>query len=322
MQSTREKELVPEANQWDVFFGRGSGNYMHHGNTVYRGLVKARAREYANATLMEKERITMEVITAVHEKGGRFLRKPTIDESDDTKVLMSSWEVVDTKSVLRKIRQLFRDFNANRKPRSSANSSSVAKNKAKLEDPASMNSSIASPKGLVVTDQDYLVPRIEPSAFTAVESPSGHRDAVSSLLQDLFGTREGSGQRALMPALTVADDQLASLLSSHRSRAVQRQQDDMLLGRLERQRLLHRLSRQPQAPLTTATSPSTFETLLARRRLLGQEQPASRLSTLLSPSFSHPRIQEDLLLLTRLQAQEDLLLEQIRQRGLRSRPGL
>mmetsp|Transcript_18605 Transcript_18605/g.43368 ORF Transcript_18605/g.43368 Transcript_18605/m.43368 type:complete len:1086 (+) Transcript_18605:82-3339(+) len=85
----------------DVLFGRGGAMRKHHGNVVFRGLVKKCQPAYIGAAEKnDKMLIARLIIQAVRKLGGRFLKK-----NDKTGV----WEDVDEFRVRTKISQALRE---------------------------------------------------------------------------------------------------------------------------------------------------------------------------------------------------------------------
>ena len=78
MSNNDKPTLLPpnyKATPSDVCSGRGKSNWSHPGNVWYRQLVKERGPAYRIArTKREKKHITSEILKAVRERGGKFLK--------------------------------------------------------------------------------------------------------------------------------------------------------------------------------------------------------------------------------------------------------
>jgi hypothetical protein len=88
----------------DVLLGRGRPTYLHPGNIRLRNLIELRSNEYDNSTLAKKQRITNDIIQAIHELTGRFLK-------DDC----FGWVEVDDTVAKKKVAHAFRTLRQSRK---------------------------------------------------------------------------------------------------------------------------------------------------------------------------------------------------------------
>ena len=73
--------------EYDVICGKGSGKgkftQAHHGNKQFRRIVQKYREEYQNTKARDvKKRITNNVIDAVRQLGGRFLKLNDVDDDD------------------------------------------------------------------------------------------------------------------------------------------------------------------------------------------------------------------------------------------------
>ena len=120
----------------DVLLGRGTGPNEHHGNRVFRQLVRLHEDGYARATsAREKEIIVTDVIAAIQQKGGRFLRRVSLSKGRPgcRNSAYDYYEVVDTYTAMEKTKQAFQYCRRN------------AKKRAKHETDDAVPSSSASP---------------------------------------------------------------------------------------------------------------------------------------------------------------------------------
>ena len=88
----------------DILLGRGQPRYLHPGNIRLRNLIELRRQEYDNATSAVKRRITNEIIHAIQERTGRFLRNDGL-----------CWVEVDDAVTKKKVAQAFRTLRQSRK---------------------------------------------------------------------------------------------------------------------------------------------------------------------------------------------------------------
>jgi len=69
--------------EYDVIFGKGKVAHAHHGNKQFRRIVQKYREEYQNTKARDvKKRITNNVIDAVRQLGGRFLKLNDVDDDD------------------------------------------------------------------------------------------------------------------------------------------------------------------------------------------------------------------------------------------------
>lgn len=96
--------------QHDVLLGK-YGNYSikHEGNVFYRNLLSTRKDKYDSGSRDVKTSITWSVISEVHDRGGRFLRKADISQGKH------GWIEVNNVIARRKVSQAFRDLRKQKK---------------------------------------------------------------------------------------------------------------------------------------------------------------------------------------------------------------
>ncbi len=77
----------------DVLVGRGKGNYLSEGNVRLQKLVQGKYLEaYKRArNNTQKSNITQEIVTAIQQSGGRFLKEV---EDEDEETLLAAKSIV------------------------------------------------------------------------------------------------------------------------------------------------------------------------------------------------------------------------------------
>jgi hypothetical protein len=104
-------EYITQLNQNDVLFGRGSGPNDHEGNIRFRTLVGERKAEYmATNHRQTKAKIAREIVSAVLDKNGRFLKKLEPAEAKELGVPkgVDAYVCVDDETVMEKAKQALR----------------------------------------------------------------------------------------------------------------------------------------------------------------------------------------------------------------------
>lgn len=111
--STQADGFVTELTPNDVLFGRGAPSIDNEGNVRFRQLVQNRKVEYVSTGKRQiKDVIARQVIQAVHQRNGRFLRKiESLVEAEEMGVPegITAWATVDDATVLSKVKQALRD---------------------------------------------------------------------------------------------------------------------------------------------------------------------------------------------------------------------
>jgi len=121
-----------QPGQYDVLFGRGKIIKAHSGNIMCDQLVKASYKKYESANKVIKTEMSEQIITAIQESGGRFLRKISTARQHNNNSGSSSdgdhyyyYEEVERNIAREKIAHCFRRLR--RKPVSiSSNNSTMA----------------------------------------------------------------------------------------------------------------------------------------------------------------------------------------------------
>ena len=103
----------------DVLCGRGSGPNEHIGNIEFRKLVLTRKAEYnhANTSRDTKGKIANDIINTVRSKGGRFVRKLSVEQMKDAgcyKRGSAVYELADEVTILEKTKHTLRQNNPNK----------------------------------------------------------------------------------------------------------------------------------------------------------------------------------------------------------------
>lgn len=97
----------------DVLLGRGDHSVKNEGNIRFRLLVKAQKARYKNvADVSEKHDIACEIIRAVRDRGGQFLRRvEPLGEAQELGVPSEeeAWVPAEESIVIKKCKQAFRD---------------------------------------------------------------------------------------------------------------------------------------------------------------------------------------------------------------------
>ena len=114
MIALESQSFVTELNDNDVLMGRGSPSSEYTGNLRFRQLVIDRREDYLKCSRRnDKHRIAMEIIQAIHDRGGRFLQRiTTLEEAERLHVppRVQAWKIIAASSPLFvKVKQLMRD---------------------------------------------------------------------------------------------------------------------------------------------------------------------------------------------------------------------
>ena len=116
----------------DVLLGRGDHSVKNEGNIRFRQLVKAQKTRYRNvADVSEKHDISCEIIRAVRDRGGAFLRRvEPLGEAQELGVPSEeeAWVPAEESIVIKKVKQAFRDKAPKRENSSAGNSNSDGTN--------------------------------------------------------------------------------------------------------------------------------------------------------------------------------------------------
>ena len=96
-------------NSNDVLAGRGTGSNQFMGNVKFRALVEMHKKEY-NACVKhkQKKKIASDILTQIHEKGGRFLKLSEETAQVEDVVENGIWEEETEKEALDKIKMCLR----------------------------------------------------------------------------------------------------------------------------------------------------------------------------------------------------------------------
>jgi hypothetical protein len=89
----------------DIVCGRGAPSNAQHGNTLFKELVKENQTAYICARKADKPKIAIKVMTEVHDRGGRFVRR--VKTASDGRGF--GWEEIEEKRAYEKICQALRD---------------------------------------------------------------------------------------------------------------------------------------------------------------------------------------------------------------------
>merc|ERR1712113_454413 len=106
-------DLVIVPTQSDVLFGKGRKMKQHPGNIACNLLCEEMQEAYESAGKFEKTDIAESIITAVHERGGRFLKATTGSNEDADSC---GWLEVDRLVAREKISHAFRRLRKSKSP--------------------------------------------------------------------------------------------------------------------------------------------------------------------------------------------------------------
>ena len=113
MESTPKSSYTTKVGPNDVLLGRGDHSVKNEGNIRFRQLVKAQKTRYKNVLdVSEKHDIACEIIRAVRDRGGQFLRRvEPLGEAQELGVLSEeeAWVPAEESIVIKKCKQAFRD---------------------------------------------------------------------------------------------------------------------------------------------------------------------------------------------------------------------
>ncbi|OEU09660.1 hypothetical protein FRACYDRAFT_247915 [Fragilariopsis cylindrus CCMP1102] len=120
-----------QPGQYDVLFGRGKIIKAHSGNIMCDQLVKSSYKKYESANKVIKTEMSEQIITAIQESGGRFLRKISTARQHNNNSSSNSdgdhyyyYEEVERNIAREKIAHCFRRLR--RKPVSTSSNSTMA----------------------------------------------------------------------------------------------------------------------------------------------------------------------------------------------------
>jgi hypothetical protein len=191
--SSYGSETIRELNDNDVLCGRGPGLSQFEGNLRFHKLVNARKKQYNadSANRREKKRLAQEILSHIHDKGGRFLKQVNVQDSLDTE-----WYEVEASVSEEKVKQALRE-----KPSVPGKSEEKRKGeevpmkvKRQISDDSSvfdaMNSSFESAV-------PFSVPPQSAASFSQDHSPSVFLPAFSPQLPSIIDPRLFLFQNAL-----------------------------------------------------------------------------------------------------------------------------
>jgi hypothetical protein len=106
--AVRTTSYMTERNDTDVLTGRGASIDRFPGNVRFRSLIRSKKKAYFDARRpTEKNLVAREVIQAVHDSSGRFLKRegtiPTAVYSD------TIWVLMEDAAIVEKVKQALRD---------------------------------------------------------------------------------------------------------------------------------------------------------------------------------------------------------------------
>jgi hypothetical protein len=142
-----------EMNDNDVLCGRGSGPSQFIGNRRFRSLVEALHTEYSSTPTNKAKQIAREIVSHIHEIGGRFLKQveaetPANDIEDE-----DVWIEVEEAVALEKCMQAIRDLNR-------VSSDGNGGNRGRGED-----------RSLQQNDSDFTIPAVSlPQSLTGLQT--------------------------------------------------------------------------------------------------------------------------------------------------------
>jgi hypothetical protein len=96
-----------ELNDTDVLTGRGAAIDRFPGNVRFRSLIKSKKEAYSDASRpTEKNIVAREVIQAVHDSSGRFLKREGTSTAVHSDTL---WVLMEDAAIVEKVKQALRD---------------------------------------------------------------------------------------------------------------------------------------------------------------------------------------------------------------------
>ncbi len=98
----KNQQRIQSLGPHDVISGRGGQAILSAGNRRYRQIVSKNKEEFLAATIVGKREIALKIVSMIHERGGRFLRKDVDDEG-------TFWMEMDHKQALAKTTQTLRE---------------------------------------------------------------------------------------------------------------------------------------------------------------------------------------------------------------------
>jgi hypothetical protein len=159
----------------DVLTGRGAYVDRFPGNVRFRSLIKSKKKAYSDCQFhVEKNIVAREVIQAVHDSSGRFLKKaidtgPTTTSTTSYETIhhQTVWVLMEDAAILEKVKQAFRDC-AKEKHKSTAYPEKRARNSNSVKKSADSRISDGRP---LPRKSDNLPDAIEPDLVQRLSQP-------------------------------------------------------------------------------------------------------------------------------------------------------
>jgi hypothetical protein len=225
--------VVVDLQPQDVLLGRGTGPNEHPGNRMFRSLVEQKKDEHMFCTSRsDKDQLVQDIIHAVSDRGGRFLRKekrvkgkkkqkkqysdskhgPRRDDDDDYDVY---YEVAEEQAVTEKTRQVFQYFSRRKRTdaRSAAEDAPEAQRRMVV---SATHSSTRSSNGIVDAEASTTRMRIPNDAIYPV---ARSRSLVEDYLQAQMRTYQLESLLASRQATWANGQRLAGSISLHQALA-------------------------------------------------------------------------------------------------------
>ena len=103
---SKKGTIIWEAQPMDILCGRGAAVNFHHGNHVFRDMVKEYQTVYLCSKRSDKPRIAAELMELVRSKGGRFLRRIKTTYNGQSRF---AWEEIGQRRRYEKVCQALRE---------------------------------------------------------------------------------------------------------------------------------------------------------------------------------------------------------------------
>jgi len=101
LKEKQDERLIPHSK--DILLGRGRPYQLYPGNLALGDMINLNKAQYAISKKMDKKTITAEIVTNIHNSGGRFLKRDYCPKHKNI-----DWEEVDFETARLKVSHSFR----------------------------------------------------------------------------------------------------------------------------------------------------------------------------------------------------------------------